>query len=89
MPDPTTSIAELKKVAGIFEAYHATSFKCYRNKKAGGVQEVLVEILDAGSDNSQRYHCTATTDDGRSATGNPAPSIDVVLATLHWGDLDR
>ncbi len=84
-------INHLKRVSGFFEVYHKTSFECYRKAKDGSEQEVLVEILDAGSDvdPQRRYQCVATTKDGKIATGNPAASIDVVLSLVHWQDLDN
>ena len=84
-------IRALKKMGGAFEVYHKTEFLLYRNAKAGGVQEVTVTILDAGEnvDRGLRYQAFATTKDGKSAAGNPADSIETVLAILHWGDLDR
>jgi hypothetical protein len=85
-------INHLKSVAGFFEIYHKTSFECYRKAKDGSEQEVLVEILDGGTDvdPQRRYHCSATTKDGgKMATGNPAASIEVVLSLVHWDDLDN
>ncbi len=84
-------INRLKGLPGIgfFEVYEKSTFQCYRKKKSGDVQTVTVEILDAGPEDQARYHCVATGDDGSTATGNPASTIEVVLATLHWGDLDR
>jgi hypothetical protein len=88
--DPVSLIPELLKVANFFEVYHKTAFKCYRNAKNGAVQEVLVEIQDAGpAAGGSRYSCVATSEDGKVARGNPGPSIDVVLATVHWGELDE
>jgi hypothetical protein len=88
--DAIEVINRLKKLSGprFFEVYEKSTFQCYRNKKTGGVQKVTVEILDAGSDDENRYHCIATGDDGSTATGNPASTIEIVLATVHWGELD-
>ena len=82
-------IAQLKEV-GFFEVYHKTLFKCYRERRAGGVQEVEVEIWDAGPDveKESRYHVMAIAEDGKKATGNPAHSIDVAFAIVHWVNLD-
>jgi hypothetical protein len=94
MTNPTDAeiIATLKDVGKLFEVNQLTKvFKCYRNDKQGGVQMVTVELYDAGpdSDPQLRYHCVAKTDTGKSASGNPGPSIAVVLATVHWWDLDK
>lgn len=80
----------LKKTGIFFEVYHLTTFQCYRNAKKGGVQEVRVEILDAGPEYSGgRYQVFATTKDGKAASGNPMPDIEAALAVVHWGDLDK
>jgi hypothetical protein len=83
-------INRLKKATGAFEVYHKTSFQCFRTAKDGSVQDVTVEIWDGGPDidPNLRYTCIAKTTDGRSATGNPDYSIEAVLSTVHWGDLD-
>ena len=81
-------VALLKHVPRLFEAAHVTTFKCYRKSADGRTQEVTVEILDRGLGDSPRYSCVARSDDGKTASGNSADRIDVVLHTLHWGDLD-
>lgn len=87
----TEIIEELKKVDGVFETYHVLStFKFHRKVKDGNVQTVTVEVLDAGPNSKQdlRYHCFATADDGRTATGNPDSSIEYALMNMHWEHLD-
>lgn len=90
---PISLIPKLKQLPGVnFRSVdHVTSFSCYRDTKRGGTQRVTVEIHDAGPDAPAglRYTCVAKSDDGKAATGNSNASIDVVLATVHWGDLDR
>lgn len=87
--DPFETVAHLQKVAGFFEVYHVTTFTCFRERRdGGGTQEVTVSILDAGpSKPDLRYHVSAKSNDGKSATGNPAERLDVALALVHWGDL--
>lgn len=84
-------IEQLKRVTGSFEVYQKTSFVCYRDAKDGSVQEVLVDILDAGIgvEPQLRYSCIARTKDGKVATGNPASSIDAMLSIVHWYKLDQ
>lgn len=78
-----------RSVPGTFEAYSVRRFVLYRNKENGESQEVEVEILDAGPDaGNVRYHVIAKADDGRTATGNPAKSLETALAIVHWSDLD-
>lgn len=81
----------LKVVPGAFDAYHVTEFQCYRKAKDGNTQTVTVKILDAGpnTEHGIRYQCHATSSDGKSASGNGGVSLNTVLATVHWGDLDR
>ena len=79
----------LKKVCNFSEVYHRITFKCVR-KTNGGVQEVLVEILDAGPEYSGgRYQVFATSTDGKSASGNPMADIEAALAIVPWGKLDE
>ena len=85
-------LAQLESVKGpkIYEVYHCTTFKGYRERRDGVRQELRIEILDAGPfvGSGNRYSCTVTAADGKRATGNSAGSIDVMLSTVHWGDLD-
>ena len=84
-------INALKGLSGVkfFEVYKKSTFKCHRNKKNGDVQTVTVDVFDGGAEAGEnRYHCVATSDDGAEATGNPASTIEVVFATLHWNKLD-
>ena len=84
-------INALKGLSGVkfFEVYKKSTFKCHRNKKNGDVQTVTVDVFDGGAEAGEnRYHCVATSDDGAEATGNPAGTIEVVFATLHWNKLD-
>ena len=84
----TEMITELKRFAGFSEVYHKSCFEAYRNTKKGTVQKVSVEILDAGPEVAERYFCSATSGDGKTAAGNPAPTINEVLTFVHWQDLD-
>ncbi|HZS05308.1 MAG TPA: hypothetical protein VFD58_10780 [Blastocatellia bacterium] len=82
-------VAVIKKFGKFFEAYERKTFTCYRNAKDGGIQKVLVEVLDAGPENSSiRYSVIARSEDGKAASGNPGSSPDMALAMVHWGDLD-
>ena len=77
-----------QKQIEVFEAHEVRTFRAYRNSKDGGVQEVTIEILDAGPTKpDNRYRCVARAGD-KSASGNSAESISTVLAMVHWWDLD-
>lgn len=81
---------ELTKYAEFFELHHKTSFIGYRHTKNKGDQEVYIDILDAGPQaGNARYSCTATSEDGKVATGNSGPLIETVIATVHWYNLDK
>ena len=80
----------VKTHAGLYEAYHVTTFKGYREAKDGGAWGVTVEVFDAGPGaRGDRYHAVATDDRGRRATGDPSDSLDAALAAVHWGELDH
>jgi hypothetical protein len=75
-------------------AYHVTTFKCYRPlpkaPNLANLQEVTVEIHDAGSqaDPRFRYWCVARTADGKGVSGSPESSVVAALAVVHWDKLD-
>lgn len=85
-----TVLSELLKQEqiNVFEAHEVRTFRAYRNSKNGGVQDVTIEILDAGPTKpANRYRCIARAGN-KSASGNSADSISTVLALVHWWDLD-
>lgn len=84
-------IEELAKIDGVFEVYQVVSrFQLHRNAKDGNVQEITVEVFDAGltANEAMRYHVFARANDGRTATGNPDSSIEMALMHMHWEHLD-
>ncbi len=88
--DSHEAITQLMDLANIFEAAEVRTFQCYRYRKDGSVQEVEVKIMDSGPDGNagNRYRAVATSEEGRIASGNSAPSLRTDLATLHWYKLD-
>ncbi len=78
-------INTLRKVAGLFEIYHVTTFRGFRKNSKGTIQELTIDILDSGG----QYTCVVTSDDGKKTTGNPGSPLDLVLRTVHWADLDK
>ncbi len=88
--DPLKVIGLLRDIDGMQEIAHVTTFRCYREVGGAGMKEVTVEIYDHGPEAGfSRYHCIATTEDGKTAMGNPGGSLEEVIAMVHWGDLDR
>jgi hypothetical protein len=85
------TIKALKELPiGLFEISQKSTFHCYRHKKDGSIQEVTIDIYDAGQGAGQvRFHCIATTDDGKLATGNAADTLETTISIVHWDDLDR
>lgn len=79
----------LKKLGqGFFEVHHLMTFRCHRRMKEGSAQEVMVEVSDGGPDMEQgRYSCVARSNDGKTALGNPAESIEDALSLVHWHNL--
>lgn len=92
MAGPVDLIPELKSRVGLTEAYHVTTFKGYRKSgpQVGDIQEVTVEIWDAGPERrASRYMILAVSEGGKVASGNPVDSIETALALVHWADLDK
>jgi hypothetical protein len=83
------ALTVLKETIGVFDIYEVSTFKIYRKSKDGGVQELTVEVWDAGPRESSRYHVIATAKDGRAASGNAGSTIQEAIAFVHWGDLDK
>jgi hypothetical protein len=85
-------LRKVKKLTASYEVHYlVASLKCYRRTASGQEQEVTVQIYDAGPDvnPSLRYSVMATSDDGKSATGNPDSTIEMALAHCHWNELDK
>lgn len=82
-------IEKLKQHLHCGEVYHVSHLRCWRTRSDGELQQVDIEILDAGPNSDRRYQCSATGGDGRFATGNPDNNLEALLATVHWFELDR
>jgi len=90
--EPDSEVFEYLKQSGkFFEIYRVHNFVGYRYTQAGKeklVQEVNVEILDAGENAHPRYHVSATAGD-KKAHGNSNDSLEAAIAVVHWWDLDK
>lgn len=77
------------QISGVLQVQLKKEFLVRRNLKNGDVQKVTVEILDAGPnvDPQRRFKCIARAENGRTAAGNSAKTIETALALVHWWDL--
>ena len=65
------------------ETWHRTEFTAYT---AG--REIAITIFDGGPrDPHNRYYVSATVEDGRKASGNPADTVETALQIVHWKDV--
>jgi hypothetical protein len=85
-------IDKLKGLPGahLSEVCEKHTFECYRVRGDGCMQEVTVVILDAGPSvrGSPRYFVHATSAEGRTVAGRADSSLDAVLESVKWSDLD-
>ena len=79
----------LKIVPNVKEAYLRITVKCYREAKDGHMQEVLVEVLDAGPEYSGARYRVVVSAEGKSVIGNSFDSVEAAIATVHWWELDK
>jgi hypothetical protein len=88
--DDSLRLTTLRKTLGVLGVYRAKTYVAYRNLKDGSVQEVAVEILDAGAEVPAgiRFQCIAKSAAGKSTSGNPASTVEEALSLVHWDDLD-
>jgi len=83
-------VTRLKQNANVVELYQKTTFTGFSEDKNGIVQEVELDILNAGPNRPEhRYRCIARSEDGKMATGNPESTIDMALLHVHWNNLDN
>ncbi len=82
-------IEALRAISEFSEVYQFHRFEAYRRTAPPeeALQRVEILIRDAGARSDQRYHVTATTSDGREATGNPHSNLIVALSLVNWGKL--
>ena len=73
----------LNKLPGIRAAYEVKVFRCWRETKDGGDEEVTLTILDRGPESAvSRYSCEVTTEDGRYASGNSSDNVQAAIALV-------
>jgi hypothetical protein len=81
----------LNQQAGFEETYQVTVFTGFRPlEEDGSIKLVTVQILDAGENaDHPRFQVSVQDEDGRTAHGEPADTLDEVLANVHWFHLDE
>jgi hypothetical protein len=78
------------KLESIAEEIHR--FKGFRTNKNDETLKVKVSTFDVGEDCTNpdlRYYCEIRQEDGKTASGNSADSVDSVLVNVNWYDLDN
>ena len=84
-------LRRLRLEGGLFEISQVTYYKGYRRDGTGAVCEVTIEIWDAGPNvgpPDYRYSVRASADDGRTAGGSAAASLEQAFTAVRWADLD-
>ena len=86
------AIDKLKLLQGpnFTEVCEKHTFECYRLLADGCMQAVTVVIFDAGPNvkGSPRYCGHATSAEGRTAVAIADSSLEGMLASIRWSDLD-
>lgn len=82
-------LRQLKAAGNFFDLSEVRTFQGYREDKSGGVQTVTIRIFDGGPDATIRYHIIAEDEQGRRGSGNNADQLDLTIALVHWGELDK
>ena len=78
------TIRRIEKELGMSETYRVTTFEGIRENADGRMQEITLEVLDAGKDaENQRYAVNVRFEGGRDdIVGNPAPTLDDALSDV-------
>jgi hypothetical protein len=78
------TIRRIEKELGMSETYRVTTFEGIRENADGRMQEITVEVLDAGKDaENHRYAVNVRFEGGADGiVGNPAPTLDEALSDV-------
>jgi hypothetical protein len=79
------SVLEWLEKSGIGEVYRIKRYFGHRTKD---MQDVTIEIWDKGPKYRERFMCSASTGDGKRATGNYADTPETALSIFQWHKLD-
>jgi hypothetical protein len=80
----TETIGHIERELGISETSRVTTFEGLRENADGRLQEITVEVLDAGKRaKSRRYAVNVRFGDGgEDIIGNPAATLDEALSDV-------
>lgn len=90
-------LALVTDVSNAFESYSLRTFKIWRKTPLnGGQRELLVTVLDSGSDAGNNRYMVEVKDaeetgeaDPPYSLSNPEPTIEHALQGVHWNEFDR
>ncbi|MCP3422970.1 hypothetical protein [Nocardioides pinisoli] len=82
-------IKALNAAASGSETWRQETFVMQRESETHGWQDVTITILDRGPSISPRYAVSAETAGGQRCAGNSGDDLEVVIATVHWYQLDH
>ena len=80
----TDTIMHIEKELGMSETYRVTTFEGIRENADGRMQEITLEVLDAGKDaENDRYAVNVRFEGGGDdIVGNPAPTLNEALSDV-------
>lgn len=80
----TDTIMHIEKELGMSETYRVTTFEGIRENADGRMQEITLEVLDAGKGTeNHRYAVNVRFEGGGDdIVGNPAPTLDEALSDV-------
>ena len=83
--DTTDTIRRIEGELRMSQTYQVTTFEGVRDRPDGSVQEVSVEVFDAGEDAGARRHMVTLNiedDEDDEILGNPAPTLEEALSDV-------
>jgi len=84
------AVATLSKWGNTEIYQNVFTFRCVRHPDHGRRRVVTVAVFEGrGVDPQKRYQCVATTEDGKSSTGNAAHTVEGAIDSVHWSHLDE
>jgi hypothetical protein len=88
--EDSLALLALRKSLGTLAVYEKRTYLARRKRSDGSLQELTIEVLDAGPDVPPgiRFECVARTAGGKSISGNPSSTAEAALGLLPWEDLD-